>query len=364
MKWALAAVAAGLRGQAATEYWGAVWVGTPPQKYNVLFDTGSGNLVLPGVACKDTACQLHHRYNPKASSSAWVHDGDAEQPSKQLQMFGLGDQSDVSVAFGSGAVAAQMVTDKMCLAKDAGCTKLDMLMSTEESTVFATLGADGVLGLGFPDLAVTGQFSALSALSERGALPKNMFSVALAETGSHGSMITFGGYREDQIEGKLSWASTVDASGYWVVNVAVRGENELPGSRAVIDTGSSVVAAPAAAVKLLKETKCEKAPDLYFEVDGAKLKLPAKAYRPACDTMLLAPLDEAATADTADVLSDAWVLGDPFLRHFVTVFDVDGHRVGFAKPRRTAGLLARRTSVRKEGESGLLSIPLERRVHQ
>ena len=52
-----------------TLYFGTLGIGTPPQNFSVIFDTGSANVWVPGLRCNTFRCGRRPRYNCTASAT-------------------------------------------------------------------------------------------------------------------------------------------------------------------------------------------------------------------------------------------------------------------------------------------------------
>merc|ERR1719238_1678047 len=79
-------------------YFGSLSVGTPAQNVTVVFDTGSGNLILPSTYCHSVSCKVHNRFRRSASSSARDVDTDG-------QLVEASDARDqLTISFGTGEV--------------------------------------------------------------------------------------------------------------------------------------------------------------------------------------------------------------------------------------------------------------------
>merc|ERR1719491_1980034 len=89
-------------------------MGNPiPQMFRVVFDTGSGHLVLPSKECGSEACQVHKMYDQKLSQTAVPinANGATAPPGKAC------DQ--VTISYGTGTIKGELVRDTVCLSHPA-----------------------------------------------------------------------------------------------------------------------------------------------------------------------------------------------------------------------------------------------------
>jgi hypothetical protein len=316
-----------------TAYWGQISMGTPPQDFTVIFDTGSGNLILPSSDCDSNACQKHKRYTPKDSSTSKQIQDAGGNPSAGVEM----SDGHATITFGTGEVEGNFFEDSFCLGES--CSTVRFVGATKETdSPFMQTEFDGILGLGFADLSMGPKFNIVEDLKQSGVLPANQFSLYL--TDSSESEITFGGYKQEYLLSDVVWAPVYKQS-YWQVDVDdITFDNAKTGlcsggCQVAVDTGTSLLAGPTDVIesldsKLDVKSDCSnmhELPLLGFIVGGKVLNLRPADYvdqgEDGCSTSFM-------TLDVPPPKGPLFIFGDPFLRRFVTIYDMDGPKVGFA----------------------------------
>jgi len=245
---------------------------------------------------------------------------------------------------------------------------------------FASFSFDGILGLGLEALAITPEFSLFNMLAKEGrtsAIERPILGVFLANNDDEISEISFGGVSPDKFSTELTWAPVaLPALGYWQVPVKaiIIGDRRYDfcddGScRAVVDTGTSLLAVPTDFASTLRDTLAEslqrgsqrsrgcknaEGASLHFEMEaGFNITLtPADYGRQAIqldenvesgtstETDAVAALAQGKSTNcTPTILSIAFpeplgpklfIWGEPVLRKYYTAFDWREKRVGFA----------------------------------
>lgn len=347
-------------------YWGNINIGTPAVEFKAVFDTGSGHVILPSAFCHSTTCRRHKRYRRGASTTAKDidHDGtviSSASPRDQLTVkFGKGTIDGVFmedvVCFGAETATSVASSDVSQFVKD-GCSTMRIVAATEMSEdPFNSFDFDGIVGLTLQPLSQTPEFNFMNMMSRSVFDGNGMFSIHLATEAEEKSEIMFGGWRRSHISGsRIFWNPVImPESGHWMLNVkSIRVDGEeldicKEGCHGVADTGTSLLAVPGAAFSPLftrmihevSEDHCTgPGPILEIELDNFVVSLGPPDYarldpkaRPSdiseakhvCKPMLMV-MDLPAPLGPK-----LFILGEPVLRRFYTVYDSKQMRIGFA----------------------------------
>ncbi|XP_066222169.1 renin isoform X1 [Saccopteryx leptura] len=318
-----------------TQYYGEIGIGTPPQTFKVIFDTGSANLWVPSTKCSPlySACEIHSLYDSSESSS-YMENG-----------------TEFTIHYGSGKVKGFLSQDMVTV---GGITVTQTFGEVTELPLMPFMLAkfDGVLGMGFPAQAVGGVTPVFDHILSQRVLKEDVFSVYYSRN-SHllGGEIVLGGSDPQYYQGNFHYVS-ISKTGSWQIKmkgVSVRSAILLceEGCTAVVDTGASYISGPTSSLRLLMETlgakelstdeyvvNCNQVPtlpDISFYLGGRVYTLTSADY------VLQDPYstDDLCTLalhglDVPPPTGPVWVLGASFIRKFYTEFDRRNNRIGFA----------------------------------
>ncbi|MBN3304475.1 PEPC protein, partial [Amia calva] len=318
-------------------YYGAISIGTPPQSFQVLFDTGSSNLWVASVYCSSQACTNHPTFDPRQSSTY----------SSNGQTF--------SLQYGTGSLTGVFGYDTVYL-QGITITNQEVGLSTNEpGTNFVYAQFDGILGLAYPQLSAGGETPVMDTMMQEQLLQYNLFAFYLSRLSpcsdeQQGSEVTFGGVDQSRYTGEIVWAP-VTTELYW--QVAIDGffvNNQQTdwcsqGCQAIVDTGTSLLTCPQQYLGYLQQyigaqanqngeyiINCNNLgnmPTLYFTIGGQNFALPPSAYTIVngyqyCTSGIMGTYLPSQNGQPL------WILGDVFLREYYSVYDRQNNRVGFA----------------------------------
>lgn len=356
-----------------TAYFGSIYIGIPKQqRFTVVFDTGSGHLLVPSSTCKSSTCMKHQRYRRSESGSAI----DIDHSGTEIAA-GTAERDQVSISFGTGDVLGEFVHDVVCLSEHSNvnasnlsgtgnCVKVRVITATEMTEEpFYNFAFDGVVGLGLAALAVDPEFSYFGEMAKQGILPKPQFGFFLSQTDEVPSELSFGGHDERRISEPLHWARVVQPElGHWQVQIKGLKIGGVPYPACesgkcvgIVDSGTSLLGVPSQSIKDIhwklarkvpgdpSELDCRHVggPSIAFELGGFEVTLEAEDYsRPAamrvqsnasgevqviCRASLL-PVDMAPEEGGGNPWT--FILGEPVLRKYYTIFDWKQEEIGFA----------------------------------
>lgn len=316
----------------ASRIFGTLFVGTPPQKLDVAFDTGSGNLLLPAKACKSLACFAHKTFDESLSMT--VQNMTEFKPRMGL---GLTNHERVRLGVGSGEVAGSAIVDKVCLdeaenvCSNSGIVEL-MEMSDEPFNIYPF---DGILGLGLPASSIDPRFNLLGNMADGHVLANARFAVWMAvETDSDESEFSFGSYDEKRLNSEIFWIPLSNtANGLWQVTVKDLYLNNRRlhlcgdvGCQVAFDTGTAAIGGPTPIMRTLLSqlgvsstcTNFGSLGKLGFDFGDYILYVDKDDYvRTEAGTCH----HQFVGIDLPPPRHNIIFLGDPFFRRYYTIFD-------------------------------------------
>jgi len=278
-----------------------------------------------------------------------------------------GERDEVTVGFGTGEVSGDFASETICMRGEgtpsSQCVddvRLVMAMEMSDEP-FQSFAFDGVLGLGLSALSISPEFSFFGAMAARSQIPAPQFALSLSESDSGLSEISFGGYNAARMLTQPRWASVASPElGYWQLDVKeVRVDGKVidfcskQKCGAVVDSGSSHLGVPGPLFSNLRSllskvqigkndtssVDCRDSKGPEFEIDFGvfSIKIGSKDY--ARPRPILAGKSGRVTC-RPNLMSVAlppplgpnlFVLGEPVLRRYNTVFDWAKKEIGFAE---------------------------------
>ncbi|KAK2526626.1 Pgc [Columba guinea] len=297
-----------------SSYFGEISIGTPPQNFLVLFDTGSSSLWVPSTYCQSPPCYNHAKFNPSASSTF----------TSSNQTYNIQNITVTNQEFG--------------------------LSKNEPTQSFYYADFDGILGMGYPSLESGGMATVLQGLLQQNQLAQPIFSIYFSREPAYnyGGELILGEVNTQLFRGDILWAA-VTQQRYWQVALDEFGIGDVvtgwcrQGCQAIVDTGTFLLTVPreymgsfveavgAQQTSYGYEVECDEIqnmPTITFIISGVQLPLYPSAY--VLNNKGYCILGVEATYLPPQNGQPLWILGVVFLREYYTVFDMADNRVGFA----------------------------------
>lgn len=238
---------------------------------------------------------------------------------------------------------------------------------TQPGQTFVDDPFDGILGLGFQQIAVDNVAPVMYNMISQNLLSPGIVSFYMSDN-ANGSELIFGGTDTTKYSGNLFWIP-ITQQGYWQFNLQEITVNSFTacqnGCTAIADTGTSLVVGPYQDVQNLHSYlgaylsqsgeylfNCNNITDLpavEFVINGYSFQLPSSYYvTEVCLPLFTTNKNEnlyflfwfLQTEQQGETFCLSgfsymdgpvnWILGDVFLRAWYSVFDLNNSRLGLA----------------------------------
>ncbi|EFP78032.2 uncharacterized protein PGTG_03988 [Puccinia graminis f. sp. tritici CRL 75-36-700-3] len=234
-----------------TDYYSQIQIGTPPQTFNVVLDTGSADLWVAGRE----VTTLSGRGGVELSASFYI--------SNSSKTFKSSDER-FQITYGSGSASGIVGMDHIRQGPYSSVDQKFAIVKNISSYLLADQ-ISGIVGMAFE------QISSMNALPFWQSANISMFSfgmtrfcdVPFPRVVEPGGLVMLGGADSSLYSGEISFVNVID-EGYWAIkidDISVDGDvvDGSEGNSAAIDTGTSLIGGPAVVVR-----------NLFSKVTGAR----------------------------------------------------------------------------------------------
>ena len=252
--------------------------------------------------------------------------------------------------YGKGYAKGYLCSDTVEIGSGSVESQSFIVVSYEED--FEGMVADGILGMGFPELSDMDPPLVLQMYQQK-VIDSPVFSVYLSNNDfgmsveEMESSVLFGG---SDVE-KYSGSSALDYldlvyTGYWSVELT---KIVLDGSTinsvanlAILDTGTSLLIGPqqdvqAILTRITKGKECYSSSGIMVcsctkksDFDSIEFWLQGKRFVIMPEEYILMDQGQCAML-VASIGVNVWILGDVFLRSYYTVYDMENLKIGYAR---------------------------------
>tara|TARA_B110000285_G_C15023867_1_gene563079 strand:- start:77 stop:1000 length:924 start_codon:yes stop_codon:yes gene_type:complete len=298
------------------QYFIEVEIGTPPQTFTMVPDTGSSNLWVYSSSCWSLPCWTHPLYNSKKSST-YEKDG-----------------SDFVIQYGSGGVKGTVSKDVAKMGDDITAPMSFGEVTSASGVSFIASQMSGILGLAYDTISV----NKLPTFFDNAALTDKSFSFYLHDTADQSYMVVPGMDSENY---ETIEKHNVVEQKYWALQLdsIAQGDSKIDASdyKAVIDSGTSLLVGPKKIVDpLIKGITVKKdcsnidsLPSMTFTIDETDYELDASDY-------VLKITQGGQSECLLGVQSmdfpegfNYFILGDVFMRKYPSYFNLNDNTVSF-----------------------------------
>ena len=344
-----------------TEYIAEIEIGNPPQKFEVMFDTGSSDMWVVSQDCHYETCSHKNKFD-KSQSTTYDTLRDHALENKVFD-----------ITYGSGRVLGHYGADTVSIPGTSLSVKNQIFALINDTTglghPFGVQAFDGLIGLAWDAIEVGSTVNEtlfVKSLKEEGLIDKEMFSFSMSADAKDDGMVIFGGIDSQYYEGEISYIPLA-VKAWWTIRLdALKATNPLTGESyniveheySIVDSATSGLTMPPnwwddfmgsleeanlveayhERLRILKncdEANKAKLPTLTYIFNGIEFPLEGKDYILEWDHddgSKICQLDimRSESYFGHDPVKYIFTAGIPFMKKYYTVFDYENAQVGFA----------------------------------